>query len=102
MAKETSVKFEGSTRGFEQGGNCADGNGETHDSPRAKGKRVSQDAKSSRCLNDASDSTLEESKVTGTKKREIGSAEKVRRESNHGRDARVNLGTGKPSGIEVA
>jgi len=44
---------------------------------------------------------LKDSEVTGTKKREIGPAEAVRRANNHARDMRVNLGTGKPSEIVV-
>ena len=63
MSKTTSVKFEGETRGFNEGGNCADGNGEAHGSPRSKGKTVGQDAKIS-CRVDSSD-VLDESKVNG-------------------------------------
>jgi hypothetical protein len=108
MSKETTkgaqtpVKFEGSTRGRKDGGNCADGSGEVHDSPRAKGKHVSQDAKISRCLDGATDSTLDDSAVIGTKKREIGPAELVRRQNNLGsRDVRTNLGTGKSATVTV-
>ena len=100
MAKETSVKFEGSTRGFSEGGNCADGNGENHGSPRSKGKTVGQDSPISKCITKSDDSTLDESKVTGTKRRERGAAEKVRSANNvRGRDVRTNLGVGKSSSI---
>lgn len=43
---------------------------------------------------------LKDSCVTGTP-REIGPAEKVRRENNQYRDSRTNLGKGKPSDIVV-
>lgn len=42
---------------------------------------------------------LDDSLVTGTKKRERGPAEKVRQANNHARDGRTNLGTGKPSDV---
>ena len=96
---DTKVKFEGETRGFEQGGNCADGNGEAHDSPRSKDKTVGQDAAISKCITKSDDSTLDESKVTGTSNREIGPAEAVRRANNHSRDKISNLGKGKPSSV---
>jgi hypothetical protein len=102
MAKDTPVSFS-KTREREKGGNTVPAaSAENHDGPRATGKHFGQDAKISRKLDASTDSLLEESKATGTKKREIGPAEAVRRASNHGRDSRVNLGTGKPSGIEVA
>ncbi|MGA7914781.1 MAG: hypothetical protein WCA00_06060 [Candidatus Acidiferrales bacterium] len=97
---KTTVQFEGETRGFKNGGNCADGNGEAHDSPRAKGKHVSQNSPISKCCNDSAASVLDESKVTGTKRRERGAAEKVRSANNvRGRDVRTNLGVGKSSSI---
>jgi hypothetical protein len=96
---DTKVKFEGKTRDFNQGGNAVAGSSESHGSSRAKGQRVGQDAKISRRLDAGTDSTLEASKVTGTKRREIGPAEAVRRANNHARDGRTNLGTGKPSEV---
>jgi hypothetical protein len=42
---------------------------------------------------------LEHSKVEGTKRREVGIAEKVRRQNNASRDGRSNLGVGKPATI---
>jgi hypothetical protein len=44
---------------------------------------------------------LEDSKVDGVKRREVGPAEKVRRANNQSRDARTNLGVGKPADIVV-
>lgn len=105
MSKETSVKFEGETRGRCEGGQSAstECGTEKHGSPRAKGKTVGQDSPISKCITKSDDSTLDESKVTGTKRRERGAAEKVRSANNvRGRDVRTNLGVGKPSGIEVA
>ena len=101
MATDTPVKFDG-TKKREKGGNSAPKiSAEQHDSPRNKGKRVSQDAKISRCLNDVKDSTLDDSKVTG-KPREIGPAEKVRRANNLGaRDSKTNLGRGKSATVTV-
>ena len=92
---DTPFPFEGETRGRCEGGNSAstDCGTEQHDTPKAKGKTFGQDAKISRCLNDATDSTLNDSKVTGTKRRERGAAEKVRSANNvRGRDVRTNLG----------
>jgi hypothetical protein len=101
MATESKVEFSGTKKREKDGQTAPTETAEKHDGPRATGKRVSQDAKISKCVNSSTDSTLEESKPTGQKKREIGPAEAVRRAANHGRDGRVNLGTGKPSGIEV-
>jgi hypothetical protein len=105
MSKDTPVKFD-RTRERETGGNTSvKKTAEQHDGG-AKGKdlgtRNGQSYAISKCLNDDKASLLDDSKPTGQKKREIGPAEAVRRAANHGRDGRVNLGTGKPSGIEVA
>ena len=100
---DTKVKFEGSTRGFCGGGNCADaGCGtEQHGQSKAKGKTTGQSAAISKKLTASTDDVLEESKVTDTTKRTIGPAEAVRRANNHARDGRTNLGTGKPSEVVV-
>jgi hypothetical protein len=96
--KETTHPFEGETREHNDGGNCADGAGEKHDSPKAQGKRSGQDANISKCLNDAKSPALADSQVSGTR-REIGPAEQIRRANNHYRDSRSNLGKGKPSSV---
>jgi hypothetical protein len=109
MSKETTkgtqtlVKFEAETRGRCEGGNCAstDCGTEKHDTPKAKGKTFGQDAKISRCLNGATDSTLAESEVTGTKRQEIGAAELTRRRNNHARDNRTVSGTHFPADITI-
>jgi hypothetical protein len=44
---------------------------------------------------------LEDSKVDGGKRRDVGPAEKVRRENNAIRDGRTNLGVGKPAEIVI-
>jgi hypothetical protein len=102
MTTDTNVKFEGPTREREKGGNTAvNKTAEKHDGPRSTGKRVSQDAPISKCLDGETDSTLSDSEVSG-KRREIGPAELVRRKNNLGsRDVRTNLGRGKPSDITV-
>ena len=100
---DTTVKYDG-TKKREKGGNTTPkASAEAHDSPRAKGKHVSQDSPISKCITKSDDFLLDESKVTGTTRRERGAAEKVRSANNvRGRDVRTNLGVGKPSGIEVA
>lgn len=45
---------------------------------------------------------LEDSVVTGTKRREVGAAEACRRKNNAARDGRTNLGVGKPATITEA
>lgn len=45
---------------------------------------------------------LEDSKVKGAERREVGLAEKVRRQNNQSRDGRSNLGVGKPATITEA
>jgi hypothetical protein len=102
MSKETPFEFEGNTRAREKGGNSVpEVSAEKHDGPRATGKRVGQDAKISKCLDNATDPTLADSEVTGTKKREIGPAEAVRRKNNHSRDGRSVLGSNYPADITV-
>ena len=103
MATNIKVKFEGEPRGFCDGGNSAGAKcgTEKHDTPKAKGKTFGQDAKISRCLNGATDSTLAESEVTGTKRREISSAELTRRKNNHARDNRTVSGTHFPADITI-
>ena len=96
---KTTVQFEGETRGFKNGGNCADGNGEAHDSPRAKGKHVSQNSPISKYCNDSAASVLDESKVTGATRREPSEPAKVRTKNNAHRDAITNLGKGKSSSV---
>jgi hypothetical protein len=102
MSTETTVKFEGNTRAREKGGNTAPrASAEQHDGPRATGKRVQVPSNPSKCLDDATDSTLDDSAVTGTKRREIGAAEKVRRANSHSRDNRTVLGTHYPADIVI-
>ena len=99
-ASETKVAFEGGTREREKGGqHAATQSAEKHDSPRAKGKRVQVPSSPSKCVAAATDLTLEDSKVSGIKRREIGPAEAVRRANNHARDSRTVQGTCKPSEI---
>ena len=100
---DTPFPFEGETRGRCEGGQSArtECGTEKHDTPKAKGKTFGQDAKISRCLNDATDSTLAESEVTGTKRREISSAELTRRKNNHARDNRTVSGTHFPAEITI-
>lgn len=99
MSKNTSVEFEGVTRKRECGGNKEPKSSpEKHDSPRATGKTVGQDAKISRCLNSSSDSLLDESKVNG-KRSEPSAVAKVRSANNLRRDQNTNLGRGKSSAI---
>lgn len=99
--KDTPFPFEGVTRGFCEGGNNAstDCGTEKHDGPYAKGKTVGQDAKISRCLNDATDTTLDDSKVTGTTRREPSAPAKIRSKNNLHRDKISNLGKGKSSSV---
>lgn len=103
MAINTKAKFEGETRGLCDGGNSADAKcgTEKHDTPKAKGKTFGQDAKISRCLNGATDSTLTESEVTSSKRREISSTELVRRKNNRSRDNRTVSGTHFPADITI-
>lgn len=51
--------------------------------------------------NSERDIELKDSEVDGTKKREVGPAEKSRQKNNHARDGRTNLGTGKPAEVVV-
>ena len=101
MATNIKVKFEGEPRGFCGGGNSASAEcgTEKHDTPKAKGKTFGQDTKISRCLNDAADSTLDDSKVTGTARREPSAPAKIRSKNNLRRDQNTNLGRGKSSSI---
>jgi len=100
MATETPVKFDG-TKKREKGGNTALAEtAEKHESSRDLGTRNGQSYAISKCVTTAP-SALDDSAVTGTKKREIGPAEAIRRKNNHFRDSRVNLGTGKPSEVVV-
>ncbi len=97
--KNTPIVFEGSTRERECGGNTAPTTStEEHDSPRAKGKRVQVPSSPSKCVT-ASDSTLDDSKVTGTTRREPSEPAKVRTKNNAHRDAITNLGKGKSSSV---
>jgi hypothetical protein len=97
---DTPFPFEGSTRERECGGNTAPKvSAEKHDGPYAKGKTVGQDTKISRCLSDATDSTLDDSKVTGTARREPSAPAKVRSQNNFRRDQNTNLGRGKSSQV---
>jgi len=97
---DTPFPFEGVTRERECGGNTVPTeSAEKHDGPYAKGKTFGQDAKISRCLNDATDSTLDDGKVTGTTRREPSAPAKIRTKNNAHRDAISNLGKGKSSSI---
>lgn len=99
--KNTSVVFEGETRGFCGGGNSADTEcgTEKHDGPYAKGKTVGQDSPISKCVKTSTDSLLDDSKVTGTTRREPSAPAKVRTKNNAHRDAITNLGKGKSSSV---
>ena len=100
---DTPFPFEGETRGRCEGGNSAstDCGTEKHNSPKATGKRSGQDAAISKCLDAPTDSLLDESEVTGTKRREISSAELTRRKNNHARDNRTVSGTHFPADITI-
>ena len=101
MATNTKVKFEGEPRGFCDGGNSAGAKcgAEKHGIPKAKGKTFGQDTKISRCLKDVTDSTLDDSKVTGTARREPSAPAKIRSKNNLRRDQNTALGRGKSSSI---
>ena len=99
--KNTPVVFEGETRGFCGGGNGADAKcgTEKHGSPRAKGERVQVPSSPSKYVAASTDSTLDDSKVTGTTRREPSEPAKVRTKNNAHRDAITNLGKGKSSSV---
>lgn len=99
MSKNTPFEFEGPTREFNQGGNSAAGNSEKHNSPRAKGKTVGADSPISKCCNDSAASVLDDSKVTGTARREPSAPAKIRSKNNLRRDQNTALGRGKSSSI---
>lgn len=100
MSKDTPVEFSGTKQREKGGQHAATNSAEKHDSPRAKGKHVQVPSSPSKCVTASSDSLLDESKVTGTTRRERGAAEKVRSANNvRGRDVRTNLGVGKSSSI---
>lgn len=100
MSKNTSVEFSGTKKREKGGQHAATQTAEKHDSAKALGTKNGQSYEISKCLTASSDSTLEDSsKVTGTKRREIGPAEAVRRANNHARDSRTVQGTCKPSEI---
>ena len=97
---DTPFPFEGSTRERECGGNTApEVSAEKHDGPYAKGKTVGQNSPISKCVKTSTDSTLDDSKVTGTTRREPSAPAKVRSANNAHRDAISNLGKGKSSSI---
>ena len=98
---DTPFPSEGSTRGRCEGGNSAGAEcgAEKHGTPKAKGKIFGQDTKISRCLKDEADSTLDDSKVTGTARREPSAPAKIRSKNNLRRDQNTALGRGKSSSI---
>jgi len=98
---DTPFPFEGETRGRCEGGNSAstDCGTEKHNSPKAKGKTFGQDAAISKCLTASSDSLLDESKVSGTTRRESSAPAKIRSKNNLRRDQNTALGRGKSSSI---
>ena len=110
MSKETTkgaqtpVKFEGETRGFCEGGQSTSTKcgTEQHGQKRNQGKVVKQDSPISKKIDaSAADSLLDESKPAGTKRREMGSVEAVRRASNRNRDNRTVAGTHMPADIVI-
>ena len=98
---DTPFPFEGETRGRCEGGNRAstDCGTEKHNSPKATGKRSGQDAAISKCFDASTDSLLDESEVTGTKRREPSAPAKIRTSNNAHRDKISNLGKGKSSSV---
>jgi hypothetical protein len=100
MASESKVEFSG-TKKRDKGGNTVPKTAESHDGLYAPGTKNGQDYAISKRIEASTDSTLEDSAVTGAKRREIGPAEAIRRKNNHSRDNRTALGTGKSSDVVI-
>jgi hypothetical protein len=99
MAKDTPVSFS-KTREREKGGNTVPAaSAENHDGPRATGKRIQVPTNPSKRVTASTDSLLDDSKVSGTTRREPSAPAKIRSANNLRRDQNTNLGRGKSSDV---
>jgi hypothetical protein len=99
VSKDTPVKFD-STKKREKGGNTVPKtSAENHDGPRATGKRIQVPTNPSKRVTASTDSLLDDSKVSGTTRREPSAPAKIRSANNLRRDQNTNLGRGKSSDV---